>query len=95
MSRTNRYANGHRRRRVRAEVFRTEDTCWRCGLPVEKSLGPYQPDSPEIDEVIPVRFGGSPYQRENCRLSHRRCNVARNRTRPRPVITAYRSTRTW
>ena len=28
----------------------------------------------EVDEDIPRSRGGSPYQRSNCRLMHRRCN---------------------
>lgn len=31
----------------------------------------------EVDEVIPVSKGGSPYDRDNCRLSHRICNQRR------------------
>lgn len=43
----------------------------------------------EVDEIVPVSAGGSPYERSNCRLSHRRCNrkradVLRNR-KPEPM----------
>lgn len=31
----------------------------------------------EVDEIVPVAAGGSPYERSNCRLSHRRCNRKR------------------
>ncbi len=31
----------------------------------------------EVDEVVPVSKGGSPYDRSNCRLSHRQCNRQR------------------
>jgi 5-methylcytosine-specific restriction endonuclease McrA len=41
----------------------------------------------EVDEVLPVSQGGSPYDRANCRLSHRRCNRGRNRTKPVPAAT--------
>ena len=41
------------------------------------------PMSPEVDEVVPVSLGGDPFDRANCRLSHRLCNVRRgNGTRP-------------
>lgn len=31
----------------------------------------------EVDEIIPVSLGGSPYERSNCRLTHRICNQRR------------------
>lgn len=30
---------------------------------------------PEVDEDIPRARGGSPYDRDNCRLMHRACNA--------------------
>jgi 5-methylcytosine-specific restriction endonuclease McrA len=33
------------------------------------------PMSPVVDEDIPRARGGSPYQRSNCHLMHRRCNA--------------------
>lgn len=92
----NRYANGHRRRQVRAQVMRDEDHCGICGGPVDKDLPPRTPWSPEVDEVIPVSKGGSPYQRDNCRLAHRICNQRRgNGSRQRPIIAPYTTGRTW
>jgi 5-methylcytosine-specific restriction endonuclease McrA len=88
-----RYANGHRRRKLRAQILAEEDVCGVCGQLVDKDLPPGLPDSAEIDEIQPISRGGSPLDRENCRLSHRRCNVGRNRTRP--TIQPYRSPRTW
>lgn len=39
------------------------------------------PLRPEVDEDLPRSRGGSPYDRANCRLMHRRCNQAkRDRT---------------
>lgn len=66
-----RYANGHRRRQLRARVLREEDNCWLCGEPVNKELLTPHPGSPEVDEVVPVSLGGDPLARDNCRLSHR------------------------
>lgn len=31
----------------------------------------------EVDEITPVSRGGSPYDRDNCRLAHRICNQKR------------------
>ena len=85
-----RYANGHRRRQVRAAVLAEETHCAICGLPVDITLPAGQPDSPEVDERIPVSKGGSPYRRDNCRLTHRLCNARRgNGSRLRPIITPY------
>ena len=69
-----RRANGAKRDRVRAKVLREEHHCHLCGLPVDKALPHGQPASPEVDELIPVTYGGSPYDRANCRLAHRWCN---------------------
>ena len=84
-----RRTNGHRRDQVRRRVLAEEDTCWICGEPVDKSLPPWQHGSPEVDEVVPVSLGGDPYDRSNCRLSHRLCNVRRgNGTRAAKPRTA-------
>ena len=84
-----RNANGHRRRQVRARVLAEEDTCWLCGLPVDKTLKTPDPGSPEIDEVLPISLGGSPIKRSNTRLAHRLCNVRRgNGTKVKAELTA-------
>jgi 5-methylcytosine-specific restriction endonuclease McrA len=91
-----RRANGHRRDQLRRRVLAEEDDCWLCGLPVDKALPPYLSGSPEVDEVIPVSLGGSPFDRSNCRLSHRLCNIRRGngtktaRRRPEPLTTTRR-----
>lgn len=56
-----RHANGWRRQQVVARVLAAYDTCHLCGRPVDKSLPPGLPGSPEVDEIIPVSKGGSPY----------------------------------
>lgn len=82
MAANSRYANGHRRRQLRARILATETTCGICGQTVDKTLG-RQPDgtwhplSPEIDEIIPVSLGGDPLARSNTRLAHRICNQRR------------------
>ena len=91
-----RNANGHRRRTVRAQVLAEEDDCGICGQPVDKTLPAGLPGSAEVDEIIPVSKGGNPFRRENCRLSHRRCNVLRgNDSRPRSVLVPFRTGRSW
>lgn len=92
-----RNANGHRRRKVRAQVLAEEDTCWLCEKPVNKDLATPDPGSPEVDEIVPVSLGGSPYDRSNCRLAHRICNIIRgndpdpHRAKAQPLHTS----RTW
>ena len=88
-----RRANGTKRNRVRRKVLAEEDLCWICGAMVDKSLPPYLPGSPEVDEIIPVSLGGDPFDRANCRLSHRACNNRRgNGTRDRTqALTTHRS----
>ena len=88
-----RYANGHRRRRLRAAILATEDHCGICGQIVDKTLHHLDPGAPEIDEIIPVSKGGDPLARSNCRLAHRLCNQrrgdgSRSTPRPQPPITA-------
>lgn len=77
-----RRTNGSLRNKIRARVIREEMICWLCELPVDKDLPPGQPGSPEVDEVIPVSLGGSPYDRSNCRLAHRLCNQKRGNRPP-------------
>ena len=72
-----RVANGNRRRKARAWVLANFDTCGICGLPVDKTLPAGHPLAPEVDEIIPVSRGGSPYDHDNLRLCHRICNEKR------------------
>lgn len=92
-----RVANGHRRRKLRAQVLAEETHCYRCGQPVDTTLPAGFPESPEVDEIIPVSKGGSPYDRANTRLSHRLCNqrAGGQLNRQRPTITPYRAAITW
>jgi len=72
-----RRTNGNLRNKIRARVIREEDNCWLCGNPVDKTLHHHDPQAPEVDEIVPVSKGGSPYDRKNCRLAHRLCNQKR------------------
>ena len=69
-----RRANGSKRDKVRARVLREESTCHLCGQWVDVRLPHGLPGSPEVDELTPVTYGGSPFDRANCALSHRYCN---------------------
>lgn len=95
-----RQANGHRRRQIRAQVLREESDCWRCGLPVDKTLPPHLDGSPEVDEVIAVALGGDPLDRNNARLAHRLCNIragqkTKEALKSRRTLPTFTSSRTW
>lgn len=73
-----RQANGHRRRMLRARILATETQCAICGGDVDKTLHYLDPMAPEVDEILPVSFGGDPLARANTRLAHRcLCNQRR------------------
>lgn len=78
MATNTRRTNGHRRTQLRRRVLAEEDTCHLCGRPVDTSLPPGQPASPEVDELVPVSLGGDPLDRANVRLAHRLCNQRRS-----------------
>lgn len=59
---------------LRRRVMATQDICAICGREVDKSLPAGTPLSPEIDEIVPVSRGGSPYDIDNLQLVHRICN---------------------
>lgn len=59
---------------MRKRVLAAYDTCAICGREVDKSLPQYDPLAPEVDEIIPVSRGGSPYDFDNLQLTHRVCN---------------------
>lgn len=69
-----RRANGARRDAIRRRALAYYDTCYICGQPIDKSLKTPHPMGAEVDEIIPVSRGGSPYEWSNIRLTHRRCN---------------------
>ena len=72
-----RRANGAKRDKLRARVLREETYCHLCEQPVDRRLPPGLPGSPEVDELLPVTYGGNPLDRTNCRLAHRWCNRKR------------------
>lgn len=69
-----RRTNGHRRTQLRRRVLAEGGPCALCHHPVDTTLKTPHPMSPEVDEIIPVSRGGSPYERSNVQLTHRICN---------------------
>ena len=80
------------------QVYATEDDCAICLKPVDKSLpfidpatGKPDPWAKSVDEIIPVTLGGSPIDRDNCRLAHRDCNIRRGNGTKKPKLKRIRS----
>ena len=72
-----RYANGHARRQVREWLRSQGLPCHICGRAIDYTLPARHPMSFEVDEVVPVSKGGSPYDRSNVAPAHRICNERR------------------
>lgn len=66
--------NSSLRSTLRKRVIATYDTCALCGREVDKTLHYLDPLAPEVDEIVPVSRGGSPYDWDNLQLVHRICN---------------------
>lgn len=73
-----RYTNGSRRRALRTRILAEETHCGLCGGEVDVTIKTPHPDSPEIDEIVPLSRGGDPLSRSNTQLTHRRCNRAKS-----------------
>jgi 5-methylcytosine-specific restriction endonuclease McrA len=82
--------NGHRRNQTRAAVLARDTLCWlpTCRRPVDKTLPHGQDESPEVHELIAVSRGGSPYDLDNCVLTHRACNRWIGNRTPAEVLEA-------
>ncbi|NGM16964.1 HNH endonuclease [Eggerthellaceae bacterium zg-893] len=72
-----RNANGSRRRALRSRVRAMGLPCALCGRPIDYSLPAGDPMAYELDEIVPVSRGGSPYDPDNVQPAHRRCNQAK------------------
>lgn len=91
-----RYKNGSARRNVRAWLKSQGRPCHICGLPIDYSLPAGDPMSFEVDELVPVSLGGSPYERTNVDAAHRICNQKRgNRTQAPPSASPIVCSRRW
>jgi 5-methylcytosine-specific restriction endonuclease McrA len=69
-----RKAHGPLRATLRKRVFAAQSHCGICGREVDQSLPAHNPLSPELDEIIPIARGGSPYDIDNLQIAHRVCN---------------------
>ena len=91
-----RRANGHRRDELRRWLRSQGLPCHICGLPIDYSLPAGHPMSFEVDEIVPVSKGGSPFDRSNVAPAHRICNQRRGckplgsapRARDMPSVTS-------
>ncbi len=69
-----RRSNGSRRDKARATVRSWGRPCAICGGAIDYALPPGHPMSFEVDEIVPVSLGGSPFDIGNLQPAHRRCN---------------------
>lgn len=80
-----RRSNGSRRSKLRRQVAAEGLPCGICHRPIDYTLPAGHPMSYELDEIVPVSKGGSPYERSNVQPAHRICNQRKgNRTPPPP-----------
>ena len=81
-----RYQRSGARTKLRNRLKAEGRGCWICrafGRPdaIDYTLPARHPRSFEVDELLPVSLGGSPYEYENVDAAHRECNNWRgNRT---------------
>ena len=78
-----RRANGTRRTSLRRWLRSQGRPCWICQAfgragTIDYSLPAGHPLSFEVDELVPVSMGGSPYDRANVDAAHRCCNQWRS-----------------
>lgn len=104
-----RRANGARRDALRKRVAAMGLPCHLCGLPIDYSLTTYtdptdgktkrHPMSFELDELLPVSKGGSPFDMSNVAPAHRICNQKRGnktlRKAPKPTPERLPKSREW
>ena len=72
-----RVSNGAKRRKLREYCKRLGEPCHLCGKPIDYTLPAGHPMSFEIDEIVPISKGGSPYTKSNTAPAHRICNQRR------------------
>ena len=81
--------NSQARRRVVAEVRRTQPRCAGCGLPIDLSLDAKRHAlGSTVDENIPRSHGGSAVDMGNLLHMHRRCNSIKGSRRLTPEVQA-------
>ena len=88
--------SGHAYAKWRRKVIEASDTCWICGVLLDKA-GPYRdPDTgrvnpryPTADHVVPVAHGGALLDPANGRAACSYCNGSRGAGRaPSALITS-------
>ena len=72
-----RRANGYRRTKLREWLCAQGRPCHICGQAIDYTLPAGHPMSFEVDEIVPVSMGGSPFDRTNVDAAHRICNQRR------------------
>lgn len=77
-----RYSNGNLRRKLRARLKSEGRPCAICGRAIDYSLPANDPMSFEVDEIVPVSRGGSPYDYSNLQPAHRACNLRKSNHMP-------------
>ncbi len=83
MSSNVRRSNGTRRDAVRSWLRSQQRPCWICRAfgrsgHIDYSLPAGHPYAFEVDELVPVSLGGSPFARSNVDATHRCCNQWRS-----------------
>lgn len=69
------------RDRDRNAIRRTKPPCGICELPIDYTLRTPDPESFEVDHIVPLNKGGID-QLANKQAAHRRCNRAKSDTHP-------------
>lgn len=93
-----RRTNGARRNALRKRVAAQGRPCAICGQPIDYSLTTWidpkdgkekrHPWSYELDEIVPVSKGGSPFDINNVQPAHRLCNQKKGDKVLRRVVEA-------
>lgn len=91
-----RRTNGAKRTALRKRVKALGLPCALCGKPIDYSLPAGHPMSYELDEIVPVSKGGSPYDIDNVQPAHRCCNQAKGDGRKgRPSKASFPTSCNW
>ncbi len=99
MAKNPRYSNGNARTKLRKRLKAEGRGCWICrafGRPdtINYDLPARHPCSFEVDELVPVSLGGSPYDYANVDATHRECNNWRGNRSVAEVLAEARVWRT-
>ena len=95
-----RYRRFKLRQDLRRKFARRGDVCGICGKPIDYSLKVGDPSGMwyELDEIVPISRGGSPYDEDNLQSAHARCNRKKSNRLPsemRPKDMACPVSRAW